>query len=172
MASIHRLSLTITGCHSHNYIWWTVINIFYLNCSNQITVPTAYHRGIPVLRVHYWASRHLLGFVDLDLGSSPGWWAATVATYCPSRPGELPKFISSKPCEWRAAQQCTSSWRPTSVLLSNESIFHRVQSHNIQYIHTNVSHWGKVPHFRELYRVTKVLGDTDYVDIKMRVAST
>ena len=25
------------------------------------------------------------GFVDLDLGSSPGWWAATVATYCPSR---------------------------------------------------------------------------------------
>ena len=28
-----------------------------------------------------------LGWVDLDLGSSPGWWAATVATYCPSRPG-------------------------------------------------------------------------------------
>ena len=26
-----------------------------------------------------------LGWVDLDLGSSPGWWAATVATYCPSR---------------------------------------------------------------------------------------
>ena len=23
-----------------------------------------------------------LGWVDLDLGSSPGWWAATVATYC------------------------------------------------------------------------------------------
>ena len=32
-----------------------------------------------------------LGWVDLDLGSSPGWWAAIVATYCPSRPGELPK---------------------------------------------------------------------------------
>ena len=32
-----------------------------------------------------------LGWVDLDLGSSLGWWAATVATYCPSRPGELPK---------------------------------------------------------------------------------
>ena len=29
------------------------------------------------------------GFVDLDLGSSPGWWAATVATYCPSRMVEL-----------------------------------------------------------------------------------
>ena len=37
------------------------------------------------------------GFEDEDLGSSPGWWAATVATYCPSRPGELPKFLSTKP---------------------------------------------------------------------------
>ena len=38
--------------------------------------------------------RHLpgyLGWVDLDLGSSPGWWAATVATYCPSRMVEHPK---------------------------------------------------------------------------------
>ena len=37
-------------------------------------------------------------FVDLDLGSSTGWWAATVATYCPSRPGELPRFLFTKPC--------------------------------------------------------------------------
>ena len=36
------------------------------------------------------ASRHSLGFEDEDLGSSPGWWAATVPTYCPSRSGELP----------------------------------------------------------------------------------
>ena len=49
--------------------------------------------------IHCWASRHSLGFEDDDLGSSPGWWAATVATYCPSRPGELPKFLSSKPCK-------------------------------------------------------------------------
>ena len=40
-----------------------------------------------------------LGWVDLDLGSSPGGWAATVATYCPSRPVELSKFSSSKPCK-------------------------------------------------------------------------
>ena len=40
-----------------------------------------------------------LGWIDLDLGSSPGWWAGTVATYCPSRPGELPKCLSSKACE-------------------------------------------------------------------------
>ena len=41
-----------------------------------------------------------LGWVDLDFGSSPGWWAATVATYCPSRLGELPKFLFSKPMHY------------------------------------------------------------------------
>ena len=38
-----------------------------------------------------------LGFVDLDFGSSPGWWAATVATYCPSRVVEHPKSKSTQP---------------------------------------------------------------------------
>ena len=38
-----------------------------------------------------------LASVDKNLGSSPGWWAATVATYCPSRLGELPKFLSTEP---------------------------------------------------------------------------
>ena len=52
-----------------------------------------------VLELQSGAARHSLGFEDEDLESSPGWWAATVATYCPSRPGELPKFLSSKPCE-------------------------------------------------------------------------
>ena len=45
------------------------------------------------------AACHSQGFEDKHLGSSPGWWATTVATYCPSRLGELPKFVSSKPCE-------------------------------------------------------------------------
>ena len=36
------------------------------------------------------AAYHSLGFEDDNLGSSPGWWAATVATYCPSRPGNYP----------------------------------------------------------------------------------
>ena len=36
-------------------------------------------------------------FVDLDLGKSPDWWAATVATYCPSRMGEYPKSKSTQP---------------------------------------------------------------------------
>ena len=53
--------------------------------------------------VHRWASRHSLGFEDENLGSSPSWWAATVATYCPSRLGELPKLLSSKSSEWWAA---------------------------------------------------------------------
>ena len=38
-----------------------------------------------------------LGWVDLDLGSPPGWWATTVATYCPSRMVENPKSMSTKP---------------------------------------------------------------------------
>ena len=43
------------------------------------------------------AAHRSWGFEGEDLGSSPGWWAATVATYCPSKPGELPKSLSSKP---------------------------------------------------------------------------
>ena len=38
-----------------------------------------------------------LGWVDLDLESSPGWWAATVASYCPSRMVEHPKSKSTQP---------------------------------------------------------------------------
>ena len=49
----------------------------------------------------------MLGFEDEDLGSSPGWWAATVASYCLNRLVELPKCLSSKPSERRDAQQCT-----------------------------------------------------------------
>ena len=56
------------------------------------------HRNLPYV-LQSEAARHSLGFKDEDLGSLPGWWAATVATYCPSRPGELPKFSSSKPSE-------------------------------------------------------------------------
>ena len=70
---------------------------------------------IEILRFSIWslqsgAAHHSLGFVDENLGGSPGWWAATVATYCPSRPEELPTFLSSKPCEWRDAQQCMWLW--------------------------------------------------------------
>ena len=38
-----------------------------------------------------------LGWVDLDLRCSQGWWAATVATYCPSRMVEHLKSKSTKP---------------------------------------------------------------------------
>ena len=41
----------------------------------------------------YRVSHHVsdLGWVDLDLGSSPGWWAAIVASYCPSGVVEQPR---------------------------------------------------------------------------------
>ena len=48
---------------------------------------------------HYYRASHVLedlGWVELDLGS-PGWWAATAATYCLSRMVEHPKSKSTKP---------------------------------------------------------------------------
>ena len=36
-----------------------------------------------------------MGWVDLE--SSPGWWAATVDAYCPSRMVEHPKSKSTQP---------------------------------------------------------------------------
>ena len=65
-----------------------------------------------------------LGWVDLDLGSSSDWWAATVATYCPSRMVEHPKSKSiepsppgdGSPCKTLRARAGTScvEWRPTT----------------------------------------------------------
>ena len=42
-------------------------------------------------RVQRYSSTVLQGFKHHDLGDSPGWWAATVSIYCPSRPSQLPK---------------------------------------------------------------------------------
>ena len=36
------------------------------------------------------AACYSLGFEDENLGNSLGWWAANVATCCPSRPGNCP----------------------------------------------------------------------------------
>lgn len=38
-----------------------------------------------------------LGSVDLDFGSFFGWWAATMATYCPNRMKEHLTPISTQP---------------------------------------------------------------------------
>ena len=50
-----------------------------------------------------------LGWVDLDLASSPGWWAGTVATYCLSRMVEHPKSRSTKPSPRGHGTPCTCS---------------------------------------------------------------
>ena len=52
------------------------------------------------------ASGERLGWVDLDLESSPGWWAASVATYCPSRMVEHPKSNSTQPSRSPDAPDC------------------------------------------------------------------
>ena len=38
-----------------------------------------------------------LGWVHFNFGSSPGWWAATAAFYCPSRMVESPKSELTQP---------------------------------------------------------------------------
>ena len=40
------------------------------------------------------------GFKDEDLGNSPSWWAATVATYCQSRHSQLLATAVTKHCDW------------------------------------------------------------------------
>ena len=44
-----------------------------------------------------WSGGRVPRFVDLNWVSSPGWWAATVAIYCPSRMVEHPKSKSTQP---------------------------------------------------------------------------
>ena len=48
------------------------------------------------------------GFEDEDFWSSPSWWAATIAIYCPSRPVELLNSSSSKPCNRVDVKRCMS----------------------------------------------------------------
>ena len=45
---------------------------------------------------------------EVLLGRSPGWWAATLATYCPSRMVEHPKYMSTKPCARPPGSRCIS----------------------------------------------------------------
>ena len=52
------------------------------------------------------ASGEGLGWVDLDLGSSPGWWADIVAKYCPSRMVEHPESKSNQPSPSPDAPDC------------------------------------------------------------------
>ena len=59
-----------------------------------------------------------LGWVDLDLGSFPGWWATTVATYCPSRMVEHPKSKSTQP---RFASRWVTLYSGCNPSLGNSS---------------------------------------------------
>ena len=53
-----------------------------------------------------------LGLVGLDLGSSPGSWAATVATYCPNQMVQHPK---SKSTQLRSATTLVTLYYPLLV---------------------------------------------------------
>ena len=49
-----------------------------------------------LLSIQSGAAYHSLGFEDQNLGSSPSCWAATVATYCPSKPGGTTQILIFK----------------------------------------------------------------------------
>ena len=51
-----------------------------------------------------------LGCADLYLESSPGWWAAIVATYCPSGVVEHAKSKSTQPSRYPDAPLCRHSF--------------------------------------------------------------
>ena len=55
----------------------------------------------------------MLYFVDINLGSSPGSWAATAASYCPSRPGELPKLTATEYRNQGDGSPCTKVFHST-----------------------------------------------------------
>ena len=78
-----------------------------MNVCREITF-TSYVTVVYPYRIYRVA--HLLanlGWVDLNLGSSPGWWAATVATYCPSRMVEHPKSKSTETSPSGYGPPCT-----------------------------------------------------------------
>ena len=90
---------------------------------------------------HSYKASHVLvdlGWVDLVLGVSPGWWASTVATYCPSRVVEHPKSTSTKPslrghrtpciCPGKLIELGTKYKSNTYVMLSHTSFISPVAS--------------------------------------------
>ena len=82
----------------HFYILNGILNFNVVFLLSLVAWPGMYS---PFQNLVYRAGRLVIRKVlkTIIWGVPPGLWAATVATYCPSRPGELPKFLSSKPCE-------------------------------------------------------------------------
>ena len=75
------------------------------------------------------ASGEGLGWVDLDLGSSPGWWADIVATYCPSRMVELPKSKSTQQSPSPDAPDCITDLLKNWLLYMRFLLYSDVQIH-------------------------------------------
>ena len=59
------------------------------NFASTQTVPVALYTGCVI-------TSGTLGWVDLDLGRSPGWWATLAAPYCPGSMVEHPKSKSTQ----------------------------------------------------------------------------
>ena len=85
------------------------------------------------------AAHHLLGFEDESLGSSPGWRAATVATYlyCTSRVVEHSKSKSTKPSPRAHGTPCTRQISTENAVPTPVSVTLPKELEKIQNSHTN-----------------------------------
>ena len=82
--------------------------IFTLGSGYMVHVGTMVQISYTSTGLLWWSGTRFC-LVDLDLRSSPGWWAATVATYCPSRMMEHPKSKSTAPCARPPGSRCRGS---------------------------------------------------------------
>ena len=66
----------------------------------------------------------------LWFGMFQGWWTATVATYCLSRPGELPKSKSTQlRSTWRCVALCVSRTHPIICVIAWNGILPGIHIH-------------------------------------------
>ena len=80
-----------------------------------------------------------LSWVDLDLESCPGWWAAAVVTYCPSRMVEHHKSKSTQP---RYANTSVALHAPSSYVCRRQRAArdnHEDEPHQVVDTETHVS---------------------------------
>ena len=109
------------------------------------------------------SSSHSQGFKHEDFGNSPGWWATTFATYCPSRPWQLTLKKITKHVERVDENRCTFSALAVEVgllrlrLLISYYVFamssRRGQSIGSSFVKDHFlfgeDHWGSLKHALE-----------------------
>ena len=99
MKAEHGLKHSVHCCRSHtiNNNTYTIVD------GSFIRVAAVSESGIEITAVSEELQRYSStlpqGFKDQTLENSPGWWAVTVATSCPSRPSQLLATTVTQHCD-------------------------------------------------------------------------